>query len=134
MACVVLQKYLNDSPSVADGLLSGVTDKPAVIKARKAATKDMLTTWQSTWEKLSHEEAERQVSQHKPGDFRKLNCVQDVRVGRTVPGVGHTFVLPAWRLHAMSQADFLTRERASETQNDGVIDMGGARLLVSTSR
>ncbi|KAK1757176.1 hypothetical protein QBC47DRAFT_378556 [Echria macrotheca] len=51
-----VQQYLNGPPSVAEKLLFGepVVDIAALVKARKAATNDMLATWQQGWDKASH--------------------------------------------------------------------------------
>lgn len=50
---MVLQEYLDGPPSVADRLLSGMVDKAANVKARKATIKDALADWQNTWYKAS---------------------------------------------------------------------------------
>jgi len=53
MSQVVMQEYLDAPPSVAGRLLSGMVDKAAIVKARKATIKDALADWQDTWDKAS---------------------------------------------------------------------------------
>ena len=50
-----VHEYLNGPPSVADRLMSGVpvADIAALVKAREAATEDMLAAWQGKWDKAS---------------------------------------------------------------------------------
>jgi hypothetical protein len=52
-----VSQFLNGPPSVADRLVFGmpVADEAAVVKARKAAAKDMLDTWQRSWDKASRQ-------------------------------------------------------------------------------
>jgi hypothetical protein len=67
-ARAAVHEYLNGPPSVAERLMFGapVADKAALVKARKAATKDMLATWQGKWDKASHEDVDRQASLQQP--------------------------------------------------------------------
>ena len=64
MARAAVHAYLNGPPSMADRLMFGaaVVDEATLVKARKAATKDMLATWQRRWDKGFHEDVERQAS------------------------------------------------------------------------
>lgn len=61
MGRAAVHEHLNGPPSVADRLMSGVpvADLAALVKAREAATKHMLATWQGKWDKASHEDVDR---------------------------------------------------------------------------
>jgi hypothetical protein len=43
-----------------------VADEAALVKARRAATENMLATWQGRWDKASHEAVDRQATLEQP--------------------------------------------------------------------
>lgn len=61
MARAAVHDYLNGPPSVADRLMPGVpvADTAALVKAREAATEDMLDAWQGRWDRASHVDVDR---------------------------------------------------------------------------